>query len=226
MEADARLFHQSYLSIFFVIAKDIIIMTMDTESMDDRDSLLFSFASLSNPLIALFRRRRHQVAGVATILLALFAAGCLADPSKAMVLDVHEDSPAEKAGIERGMIIERIDYEKDDMIRTENVTPHNSIDNIVSSLSPGDRITLHIDADGERKKIENIVLVDRSGRSGRKVDENTSYLGIETGATPGFFANSVYCGVHIIAAVVMGFLVTSVIMIERRLRKRKKKEEK
>ncbi len=86
----------------------------------------------------------------------------LAEPRGAIVSQVTEDGPAERAGVEQGDVILSLDGKP--------IDSSNALRNAVARLAPGTKVKLDLVRDGTRRSL-TVALVERPANAERESDE-------------------------------------------------------
>ena len=158
---------------------------------------------------------------VVLLLCVILSSGCISDPSKAKIIDVRKGAPAERHGLEKGMIVTRFIYTKNNNTTTREIDDYSRVGNIMrKDLSAGDPVTLIVKHDGHERRM-NVTLGDRGDWTNRTEDMGKPYLGVEFGPTAGVLWSFGYLILYIILIVVMAVLIFSVVVVEKWISRRK-----
>ena len=168
---------------------------------------------------------KHSFIPIIIVILLLgiiLSTGCVSDPTRAKIIDVRKDSPAERSGIRKGMILTHIIYTKNNTTTTTSkIEDYSQVGNVLrENLAAGDDATLVVREDGRERRI-NITLGDRGDWTNRTEDMGKPFLGVEFGPTAGVFWSAGYLVLYIILIVVMAVLIFSVVAVEKWIARRK-----
>ena len=171
-------------------------------------------------------RNRTKYIYISVIIVVIFLSltlfsGCVSDPTRAKIIDVRKDSPAERSGLRKGMILTHIIYTKNNTTTTSEIDDYSRVGNVLrKNLAAGDDVTLVVREDGRERRI-NVTLGDRGDWTNRTEDMGKPFLGVEFGPTAGVFWSVGYLVLYIILIVVMAVLIFSVVAVEKWIARRK-----
>ncbi|MDP6157076.1 MAG: hypothetical protein QF682_13210, partial [Candidatus Thermoplasmatota archaeon] len=115
--------------------------------------------------------------------------------------------------LKKGMIINYISYGEGDNSTTETVERYDEVGEIISSLPPGELITLGVHYEKEDLVFENIELAGNSDQKG--------YLGIETGPSSGLILSVNHVIVYFFVIITISILIFLTSAVEKWIDRRK-----